>query len=134
MSATATKTDCIAYDYRATGEVQCKNPKGLVFFLRADPPKASAWKTVEATREVEVKRHVEAQTVGEATRSVAHAPESGAAPGTFTSVAATHEVEVRRAPEPVAAPAPARSTGPLTNAPAPGGQPAKGWFSKLLGK
>lgn len=126
----------INYDYRAGGEVLCKNPKGLVFFLRADAPVVRpaapapaprAWAPVEATREVEVKRHAEPQPIAEMTRTVPAAEPQA----TFRAVEATHEVEVRRAAEPVAA---ARGTAPLAEAPAPGKAAQGGWFGKLFGK
>lgn len=136
MSMTAMVGTSINYDYRAGGEVLCKNPKGLIFFLRAEPPAARpaapppaprSWTPVEATREVEVKRHAEPQPIAEMTRTVPAAEPTAA----FQAVEATHEVEVRRAAEPQSI---ARGTGPLPAAPAPGQAPEKGWFGKLFGK
>ena len=122
----------INYDYRAGGEVLCKNPKGLVFFLRAyapvvrpaaPAPAPRAWAPVEATREVEVKRHAEPQPITEVTRTVPAAEPQAS----FKAVEATHEVEVRRE-------AAARGTAPLAEAPAPGKAAQGGWFGKLFGK
>lgn len=136
MSMIAMVGTSINFDYRAGGEVLCKNPKGLVFFLRAEPPAARpaspppaprSWQPVEATREVEVRRHAEPQPIAEATRTVPAAEPTA----TFKPVEATHEVEVRRAAEP---PAVARGTGPLPDVPAPGKAPQRGWFGKLFGK
>lgn len=135
MSMTAMMGTSINFDYRASGEVHCKNPMGLIFFLRAEPPTARpatpppaprSWQPVEATREVEVKRHAEPQSISEATRTV-----PATAPATFTAVEATHECEVRRSAElqPLG-----RGTGPLPEAPPPGKAPGRGWFGKLFGK
>ena len=133
MTMTAMVSTSINYDYRAGGEVLCKNPKGLIFFLRAEPPAPRpaapppaprSWTAVEATREVDVKRHAEPQSIAEATRTVPAAEPTA----TFKAVEATQEVEVRRAAEPV------RGTGMLPDAPAPGRAPEKGWFGKLFGK
>ncbi len=136
MSMTAMVGTSINFDYRAGGEVLCKNPKGLIFFLRAEPPSARpaapppaprSWQAVEATREVEVRRHAEPQSIAEATRTV-----SAAEPrASFTAVEATYEVEVRRAAEPQPI---ARGTGPLSDAPAAGKAPERGWFGKLFSK
>jgi hypothetical protein len=137
MSVSAIVTGGINYDYRAGGEVLCRNPKGLVFFLRAEPPAARpaspppaprSWSPVEATREVEVKRHVEPQPITEMARVV---PAAEPAPAAFTAVDATREVEVRRAAEPQPV---GRGTGPLPNVPSPGKAPERGWFGKLFGK
>jgi hypothetical protein len=146
MTATATHPTAIDFNYEESGEVLCRNPKGLIFFLFAPVPAAPeaapapapaprAWTPVPATQEVEVRRAAEPQPIAEATRVVPKA-------ASFTPVAATMEVEVRRhapAPEPeqvVPAPArpAARGTAPLANAPAAGQQPAKGWFNKLFAK
>jgi hypothetical protein len=128
-------TDVIAFDYRATGEVQCKNQKGMVFFLRpaAPPPAPKTWTAVEATKEAEIKRHAEPQSMTELQRSIPQAAVAESLPAaSFKAVEATHEVEVRRA-EPAVAPA-ARGTAPLPDVPAPGQAPQKGWFGKLFGK
>lgn len=136
MSTMAMMSYGINYDYRAGGEVLCKNPKGLVFFLRAEPPTARpaapppaprSWQAVEATREVEVRRHAEPQAITEMTRTVPAADLTGG----FTAVEATHEVEVRRSAEAPVAP---RGTGALPDVPAPGKAPERGWFGKLFGK
>lgn len=136
MSATAMPpmADVIAFDYRATGEVQCKNPKGLVFFLRpaAPPPAPKTWQPVEATKEAEVKRHVEPQSMTEMQRTVPQAAVAEPLPAAaFKAVEATKEVDVKRA-EP--APPPARGTAPLQGAPEAGKAAQKGWFGKLFGK
>lgn len=136
----------IDYAYDTTGEVLCRNAKGLTFFLYSEPfsPKptaaatpaspAPAWKQVEATVEVAVRRVAEPQSITEMTRVV---PQTNS---NFTAVEATREVEVRRATA-AAAPAPvtpapaataARGTGPLPEVPEPGQQPQKGWFNKLF--
>ena len=120
-------SNAIAFDYRATGEVQCKNPKGLVFFLRpaAPPPAPRSWTPVEATKEVEVKRHAGPQTMAEVQRTVPQAAVAEPLPtpaATFKAVEATKEVAVNR------------GTAPLTGAPEPGKPAQKGWFGKLFGK
>jgi hypothetical protein len=139
MTQTATMQPGIDFAYEASGEVLCRNDKGLVFFLFAPKPLVGEaapaprqWKQVEATQEVAVRRETEPQAIAELTRSI---PKASAA--TFVPVAATQEVEVRRvAPEPVAAtPAPVvRGTGPLPNVPEPGKPAQKGWFNKLFSK
>lgn len=122
------------FAYEADGEVRCSNPKGLIFFLRAEPPapkpaaEARSWTPVAATQEVEVRRAAEPQPFVEVTR-----PIPAAAPD-WKPVEATREVEVRReAAAPAPAPA-ARGTGPLPQAPAPGQQAPKGWFGGLFKK
>ena len=114
MSATAELM--IDYSYDKSGQVLCRNQKGLIFFLQTEPlaPKAEQPKSES--------------------RPTPQAP-------TWQPVAAV-EVEVRRAAEPMpiaeatrreAAPTPAK-TGPLPEAPMPGKQAEKGWFGKLFSK
>lgn len=125
------------FAYEADGEVRCSNPKGLIFFLRAEPPvvkpapEARSWTPVAATQEVEVRRAAEPQPFVEKTRPIP------AATAEWKPVEATKEVEVRRvdavAQAPAAQPA-ARGTGPLPNVPLPGEKAEKGWFGSLFKK
>jgi hypothetical protein len=143
----ALKPTEIDFCYEGNGEVLCRNPKGLTFFLFASEPAtakpsptaaptqpAPAWKQVDAVMEVDVRRETEPQSISELTRSFQQA-----AAATFVAVDATHEVTVRRVQ---AAELPAgqqgltaaRGTGALTNAPTAGQQAPKGWFNKLFSK
>lgn len=134
----------IDFDYRATGEVLCKNPKGLVFFLRvaaplplqAQPQAPTAWQPVASTHEVEVKRHAEPQSMTDLQRSVRQAAVAEPLPTApaFTQVEASREVAVRRAPEHAPQAAAVRGTAPLPDVPLPGKAPQKGWFGKLFNK
>ena len=144
----------IDFNYEGTGEILCRNLKGLTFFLFGEPfsPKPSssaaptcpapAWKQIDAMMEVEVRRESEPQTIAELTRTVPQAStQAQAVTAHFVAVAATHEVEVRRiAPleGPDASPsvqAPAiRGTGELPDVPLPGKPAPKGWFNKLFAK
>jgi cell division protein FtsN len=146
----ATKPTEIDFCYEGNGEVLCRNPKGLTFFLFSPEPvsakpsttaaptqPAPAWKQVDAVMEVEVRRSTEAQPLSELTRAIQQV-----AAATFTVVEATHEVEVRRplAAQPLATPQPTpvaaapRGTGALSDTPLPGKQAPKGWFNKLFSK
>ncbi|MNS66572.1 hypothetical protein D3C72_997910 [compost metagenome] len=124
MSAVVDRLTEIDYSYDKTGEVQCRNAKGLIFFLQAEPPSikgeakaearpatpAPTWQPMESVVEVEVRRAAEPMPIAEATRRHVEAPAAAA--------------EVRQ---------PAK-TGPLSEAPAPGKQAEKGWFGKLFTK
>lgn len=122
MSAIAELRD-IDYSYDKTGQVLCRNQKGLIFFLQTEPlapkveapraesrptPQTPTWQPMEAV-EVEVRRAVEPQPIAEATR----------------------RVEAVSAEATVAKASPAK-TGPLPEAPAPGKAAEKGWFGKLF--
>lgn len=117
MSAIAELRD-IDYSYDKTGQVLCRNQKGLIFFLQAEPPapkpeaarptpQAPTWQPMAAV-EVEMHRSSEPMAISEATRRPESAPEA-----------------------PVAKAAPAK-TGPLPEAPEPGKPAEKGWFGKLF--
>ncbi|MDB5100280.1 MAG: hypothetical protein JWM80_4701 [Cyanobacteria bacterium RYN_339] len=138
MTVAALMPVVIDFAYEETGEVLCRNPKGLTFFLFAPKPVMAevapapaprAWTPVASTMEVEVRRDSAPQPIVEMTRTIPQA-------AGFTPVAATKEVEVRRhAAEQPEAPRPAaRGTGALPNLPEPGQQPTKGWFNKLFAK
>lgn len=130
-----TATMTIDFEYEATGQVMCRNPKGMTFFLYSEPfgskpapaaapaEPAPAWKQVDATVEATVRRATEPQAITEQVRAIPKAD--------FTPVQATQEVEVRR--EVPAAP-PVRGTGPLLDAPQPGKEASKGWFNRLFAK
>jgi hypothetical protein len=119
MSAIADILPGIDYSYDKNGQVLCRNPKGLIFFLQAEPPApkaearpearpqapAPAWQPIEAVVEVEVRRAAEPMPIAEATRR-------------------TTEPEAR----------PVAKTAPLPEVSAAGKQPEKGWFGKLFAK
>jgi hypothetical protein len=123
MSAIAELLPEIDYSYDKNGQVLCRNPKGLIFFLQAEPPvqkaepKAEArpaapapaptWQPIENVVEVEVRRATEPMPIAEATRRAEPA------------------AEVRSQ---------AAKTGPLPEVPAPGKPAEKGWFGKLFAK
>ncbi|HEY9721649.1 MAG TPA: hypothetical protein V6D47_06525 [Oscillatoriaceae cyanobacterium] len=113
MSQTAVRPVELDFTYARDGEVECRNRAGLVFFLRTEMPRSADWKPVEANREVEMRRAVNAKPIVETSREIPQA-----AP-TFTPVAATREVEVRRAEPPAPAPEPVQ-------------EPEKGWLGKLF--
>ena len=121
MSQTAVMNKMIDFCYEANGDVRCQNPRGLVFFLRAEPPVSQpakpAWQPVPATKEVAVRREAEAKPIAEKTQAIPQ-------PAQFQVVETTREVEARRVVE--AAPAPAPQAAPAE----PGDD--KGWFNKLF--
>jgi hypothetical protein len=127
MMKSVPQTPGIEYAYEGDGEICCRNPRGLVFFLRAEPPSvkpAESWTPVAATREVEVRRAAEPRAIAEVARPL---PDPRAT--AWKPIEAKQEVEVRRVAEPQPQ---AKGTGPLPDAPAPGKAPEKGWFGKLF--
>lgn len=123
MSAIAEILPEIDFSYDKNGQVLCRNPKGLIFFLQAEPPvqkaepksearpaapaPAPTWQPMESVVEVEVRRAAEPMPIAEATRRNEPA------------------AEVRPS---------AAKTGPLPQAPEPGKPAEKGWFGKLFAK
>lgn len=93
MTMTATLPAQLNVVCAADGETRCENPKGLVFYLRSEPPAARptpakpAWTPVPATHEVEVRRMPAASPKAEDRAPVAEAvmarPASGGWFGNF---------------------------------------------------
>lgn len=130
MSAIAETLTDIDFSYDKSGQVLCRNPKGLIFFLQSEPPVTKAesksearpaapapaptWQPIEAVVEVEVRRAAEPMPIAEATRRAVQMGPTQSEPA----------AEVRQAAK----------TGPLPQAPEPGKPAEKGWFGKLFAK